>query len=165
MVSKSPSLSTCLATLRPFTSTPLVLFEILDDDLARALEEHGVMAADRLRVDLQLTPRRAADPRAPAQGVGGPGVALDLDQLGEELSRERRRRRGGAQPLDAGLQAAEHVGVVVGAALQPPDVELALLQCPPGALERGSQRAILLGELVDAEVFNASSSFSRLMSA
>src|ERR1700685_3472242 len=123
--------------------------EILDDDLAGPLEEHCMVTAYRLGIDLQLATRRPANAGTAPQGIGGARLALDLHQLRQEFPRQR-RRSGGAESLDAGLQAAEHVGVVVRASFEAADEKLPFLESPACALEGRTQRAVLLGELIDA---------------
>ena len=138
-------------TLRPFTSTPLVLFKSSTMS-SRALLK--IMAWLRLTDCESIC---SSHPGARPMRVRRPSVKVSAAR--NRCARAPPRsppmplgRRGGcaAEPLDARLQPPEHVGVVARAALEPADRQIALLELAARALETRAQRAVLLGQLLQA---------------
>ena len=141
-------------TLRPFTSTPLVLFKSSTMSSRALLQDHGVVAAHRLRIDLQLAARRPADAGAAPQRKGDRLLAIDAHELRHVV-----RRPGGAA---AGVPPRRSMLVCN----RPSTLALLLAlrssrrinksrssSCAARALEVRAQRAVLLGQLLQAHDF------------
>ena len=70
--------------------------EILDDGVGRTRQDHRMVAADELRIDLQIVVRRTPDRGLATQHVDDFGVAVGADE------QPRRAIRGAASEPDSG---------------------------------------------------------------
>ena len=145
--------------------------EVLDDGFARADQHQRMVAADGGRFDLQFAAGGPSDAGAPRQDMRDRPLTVDPDQFCRPIGGSggggigARYHRGRPQPLDAGLDAPEHIGIVAFAALQPADEKFPLLERAAGALERRPELVVLLDELLEGGALGPSSSVRRLTSA